>query len=357
MRVVVAMSGGVDSAVAAALLKQQGYEVIGITLLLYDPAPAPANAALRSCCGSAAIGAARRTAAALGIPHYYWDLREQFAEQVIVHFCAEYSQGRTPNSCLVCNHRLKFGLLMERAAGLGAECLASGHYARRQAAADGSWRLLQGRDTARDQSYFLFQLTQQQLKRLLLPIGEYTKDEVRRIAGELNLPVALRPDSQDICFALPNCREFLQRRHPELFRPGKILNTAGEVLGEHSGTAGFTLGQRKGLGLALGRRHYIVRIDAAENIIVLGSADEACRSVVYTERINWIAGRPPCLPCPVRAKVRSQGSGSRAQIEPADNGSVRVVFEEPQFAPAPGQAVVFWEGDELLGGGIITGSE
>ncbi|MEO0073633.1 MAG: tRNA 2-thiouridine(34) synthase MnmA, partial [candidate division WOR-3 bacterium] len=289
MRVVVAMSGGVDSSVAAALLQQQGHEVIGITLHLYDLPRASAGSAARSCCSSNAIRAARRAAATLGIPHYSLDFRKQFEEQVIAGFCTDYGRGRTPNPCLACNQRMKFGLLFERLTAFSADCLATGHYARVQRSADGSWQLLQAQDTARDQSYFLFQLTQERLSRLLLPLGEYTKTEIRRIARELNLPVADRKDSQDICFALPDCREFLKQRHPEFFRAGKILNTAGETIGEHSGIAGLTLGQRKGLGLALGTRNYIVHIDSEQNTIVLGTAEEAYRTVVYAESLNWIA--------------------------------------------------------------------
>lgn len=357
MRVAVAMSGGVDSSVAAALLRQQGYEVIGITLRLYDPAAHPASSASRSCCGSDAVRAARRAAAALKIPHYSWDFRQQFEEQVISTFCAGYGKGRTPNPCLVCNHRIKFGLLLERLPALSAQYLATGHYARVLCSTNGSWHLLQAQDPERDQSYFLFQLTQEQLSRLLLPIGELTKAEVRRIAQELGLPVAGRKDSQDICFALPSCREFLQKRHPEFFRPGQILDTSGQLLGQHSGIAGFTLGQRKGLGLALGTRRYVVRLDTEQNAIVLGTRADAHRSVVYAGELNWIAGTAPELPRRVWAKVRSQGEGSPALIEPEGSDRVRVVFEEPQFAPAPGQAVVFWHNRELLGGGIITGSQ
>uniref|UniRef100_A0A7C4CBJ3 tRNA-specific 2-thiouridylase MnmA n=1 Tax=candidate division WOR-3 bacterium TaxID=2052148 RepID=A0A7C4CBJ3_UNCW3 len=353
MKVVAALSGGVDSAVAAALLKEQGFDVIGVTMRLYEDGPERSDG--RGCCGSRAVREARRVAALLKIPFYALDFRQRFSEDVIEPFCNEYEQGRTPNPCIRCNEGIKFGALLERARELGAERVATGHYARIAWDDSGGRHLLKGADSEKEQSYFLHVLTQEQLMRTLFPVGDLKKRRVREIARELGLPNADRPESQEICFVPDDdYARFLKARRPGMFRPGPVLDTAGNVLGEHKGIAGFTVGQRKGLGIALGERRYVVRIDAAANAVVLGREDEARARVVVAERVNWIAGRPPLEAFWAVAKVRYQGEGGRALVEPLADGMVCVVFDEPQWAPTPGQAVVFWQGEELLGGGTIV---
>jgi tRNA-specific 2-thiouridylase len=371
VRVVAAMSGGVDSAVAAALLKEQGYDVVGVTMRLYDEGQGRGSSEAgsrelgvnsdgegsRGCCGGEGIRSAARAAAALGIPHYAWDFRDTFEREVIADFCSEYGRGRTPNPCLRCNSLVKFRYLLGRAQGLNAAVVATGHYARIVRDATGRWHLLRAVDASRDQSYFLYEMTQEQLGRVMMPLGGLCKSEVREWARRLGLPVAERPDSQEICFVPDDdYAGFLRRRRPELFRPGPVVDTAGRRLGGHQGLAAFTIGQRKGLGIALGERMYVVRLDAEVNTVVLGR-DEDCRHrVVEAGTLTWVAGAAPGTPCRVQARVRSQGQGSEVTLGALGPDRARVVFDEPQWAPTPGQAVVFWNGDEVLGGGTIEES-
>jgi len=392
------MSGGVDSSVAAALLQEQGYDVVGVTMRLFDEAELSADyadctdgsgnrkseianlkSALggRGCCGFGGSRDAARVAAKLGFPHYTWDFRREFDAAVIGDFCSEYGRARTPNPCLRCNEILKFAELLGRAAQLGAESIATGHYARivktgtvpRRANGDCpfagpcatprdcppfAWQLLKGVDATKDQSYFLHAMTQEQLSRVMMPVGGHTKTEVRELARKLDLPVAEKRESQDICFVLDNDYEaFLRRRRPELFRAGSVLDMSGNVLGQHEGIAGFTVGQRKGLGLAFGERRYVVRLDPEKNAVVLGTEDEARARVVEAGDARWVSGRAPVEPFRAEARVRYQGHGGTALVEPIGEGRVLVTFDEPQWAPTPGQAVVFWQGDCTLGGATI----
>jgi tRNA-specific 2-thiouridylase len=364
-RVLVAMSGGVDSSVAAALLREQGYDVVGVTMRLFDEQK---GAGGRGCCGVSMAKDAARVASKLGFAHYTWDFRKEFGEMVVADFCAEYGRGRTPNPCLRCNELVKFVVLLERAQQLGADYVATGHYARiaktgtvpRAARSGGlsavfaGWQLCRGADERKDQSYFLYTLTQTQMARLLLPVGDLTKPQVRDIARKLDLPVAEKPESQEICFVPDDDYvRFLREHRPEYFKPGPVLDTAGGVLGQHEGIAAFTVGQRKGLGLAFGERRYVVRLDAANNAVVLGSEREVYGRVVEGSDVRWVSGSVPDSPFRVWAKVRYQGKGGEALVETLDSGRVRVTFNEPQWAPTPGQAVVFWQGEVVLGGATI----
>ncbi|MEO0021590.1 MAG: tRNA 2-thiouridine(34) synthase MnmA [candidate division WOR-3 bacterium] len=350
MRVVAALSGGVDSAVAAALLKAQGYEVIGIHLLLAE--------CDSLCCGSAGALNARRVAAALNIPFYVLNLKAEFQRMVVEPFIAEYGRGRTPNPCIECNRRIKFDILRHRAAQLGAGLIATGHYARINRDENGVFHLRKGADHSKDQSYFLYTLNQEQLAGLLLPLGEYEKQEVRQRARELGLPNAEQKESQEICFIPDNdYAGFLRKRQPELFQPGPVYDTAGRLLGEHKGIVNFTIGQRKGLRMAFGDRRYVVKIDARQHAIYLGGEAEVYQTRVWSENVHWVAGRPPVGTVRVWAKVRYQGAGGSALVEPLPGDRVYVKFDQPQWAPTPGQAVVFWDGDEVLGGGTIEQSK
>jgi tRNA-specific 2-thiouridylase len=364
MRALVAMSGGVDSSVAAALLKEQGYDVVGVTMRLCDEGHGTRselperNSVMslggRGCCGFGGARDAARVAAKLGFPHYTWDFRKEFSRMVIDDFCAEYGRGRTPNPCLRCNELVKFTELLVRAAQLGAERIATGHYARIDEDAAGSWQLRKGVDGRKDQSYFLYAMTQEQLSRVLMPVGDYSKTDVRDLARKLELPVAEKPESQDICFVPDNdYGAFLTKQRPELFRPGPVLDTAGHVLGQHEGIAGFTIGQRKGLGLAFGERRYVIGLDPERNAVVLGTENEAHGLVVEAGDARWVSGRTPVEPFRAQARVRYQGKGGAATVEPRPGGAVRVTFDEPQWAPTPGQAVVFWQDDCVLGGATI----
>ncbi len=352
MRVVVAMSGGVDSAVAAGLLKAAGYEVIGVTMRLFDDRRTDVG---WGCCGFSGIEAAKRAAAILGIPFYVFDLRQEFARLVIDDFVAEYRRGRTPNPCIRCNEQIKFQLFRQKAKLLGAEFIATGHHARLQLDQQGRWHLYKGVDLNKDQSYFLYVLTQEQMRFLRLPVGEFTKEMVRQWAREFGLPNAERQESQEICF-IPgdDYIGFLRERDPELFQPGPIYDIYGRLLGEHQGIVGFTIGQRRGLGLAFGERRYVVRIDPERNAVIIGPAEAVYQREVEADDVRWPGGRPPADKLRAWAKVRSQGPGSWAEVTVLAPDRVRVVFEKKQWAPTPGQAVVFWGGEEVLGGGTIV---
>ncbi len=348
-RVVVAMSGGVDSSVAAALLAEEGFEAAGVAMRLPSPDGEPAPDS--PCCGVRGIEDARRVAAKIGIAFYALDFREEFRRAVIEDFVAAYAAGRTPNPCVRCNERLKFGRLLEKARAVGADHVATGHYARKDAA-DGRRLLRAGRGDD-DQSYFLYALSQEQLGAAVFPVGDMTKDEVRRIARERALPVHDKPASQDLCF-LPDgrYREFLRERCPQAFRPGPIMHVSGRVLGEHEGIAGFTVGQRRGLGVAHSEPLYVVEVRPEENAVVVGEREHVMREEILVGGVNWIAA-PPEGALSALVRIRYNHPGGRAELTPAGDGRVRVRFAEPQQAPCPGQAAVFYDGDLVLGGGTI----
>lgn len=355
MRVVVAMSGGVDSSVAAALLAQQGHEVIGLSMQLYDQSDG--RTTFGSCCTLDDLHDARRVAAHLGIPHYIVNFEEQFNRTVVADFVHEYAAGRTPIPCVHCNGDLKFSTLLERAAGFGADTVATGHYARVQLdAASGRVRLRRGRDAAKDQSYFLFTLTQAQLAHALFPVGDLDKPAVREHARALDLAVADKPDSHEICFVAAGDHAAFLEEHGVRPTAGTIRNTEGDVVGVHGGVHRFTVGQRKGLGLSSPIPLYVVGIDAASASVTVGPREALDRHEVSASGVNWIAGTPPPTGARVTAQIRHRHREAAGMIKPVGTDRVTLIFDEAQAAIAPGQALVMYQGDEVLGGGWIDDS-
>lgn len=355
--VAVAMSGGVDSSVAAALLVQRGYRVVGITLQIWQESQTDPRHA--GCCSLGAVVDARRVARILGIPHYVLNFREQFAQTVIADFIAEYRRGRTPNPCVQCNRYVKFDAFLQKADEVGAQFIATGHYARIQYdEKSGRWLLLKAVSREKDQSYVLFPMTQAQLSRTLLPLGDLpSKTETRVLARELGLPVADKPDSQEICFVAEagGYREFLRRRVPGAMQAGEIRDVHGNLLGRHSGIAFFTIGQRRGLGLS-GHREplYVVDIDAENNVVIVGSEEHLYCRRFLVEGVNWIAFDRLTKPLAVEARIRYNMPEAPATIFPAEDATcVEVEFDLPQRAITPGQAAVFYQGDVVVGGGTI----
>jgi tRNA-specific 2-thiouridylase len=341
-KVAVALSGGVDSSAAALLLKEAAYEVMGIHMRLWD-SPRCDYQAHR----------AENICLILGIPYYEVDLQKEFESCVVDYFCREYQQGRTPNPCVVCNQCIKFGLLLDKAFSLGADYLATGHYARVEHSSDGH-RLLKAADTRRDQSYFLYTLTQERLGHVLFPLGEHSRDEAKQMVKQAGLPTATR-SSQDICFiSQKNYGAFLSQRFPTL--PGDIVDTHGKILGQHRGIVFYTIGQRHGLGLASGKPLYVVRIEPESNRIVLGHEKELYSQKLTAQKLNWISGKAPQQPITARAKIRYKSKEAEASLF-FRNDSVDVHFAQPQKAVTPGQAIVFYNRDEVLGGGIIDSNE
>ncbi|OGN97247.1 MAG: tRNA 2-thiouridine(34) synthase MnmA [Chloroflexi bacterium RBG_13_51_36] len=341
-KVAVALSGGVDSAAAALLLTRAAYEVIGIHMRLRD-SPSFDDHAHR----------AADICRILGIPYHQLDLQKEFESCVVDYFCREYRHGRTPNPCVACNHYVKFGLLLDKALSLGADYLATGHYAKVEHSRHGH-RLLKAADTRRDQSYFLYTLTQEKLGRVLFPLGEHNKDEVKQMAMQAGLPTATK-SSQDICFiSRKNYGAFLSQRFPTL--PGEVVDTRGRKLGQHRGIAFYTVGQRHGLGLASGKPLYVIRIEPESNRIVLGHEEELYSRKLTAHNLNWISGKIPRESITARAKIRYKSKETEATLS-FRNDSVDVHFAQPQKAVTPGQAIVFYNVDEVLGGGIIDSVE
>jgi tRNA-uridine 2-sulfurtransferase len=348
--VLVAMSGGVDSSVAACLLAEQGYEVIGSHLTLVHT-----GGVEHGCCGPGAEADARAVARRAGIPFEVVDLSEQFDERVVGEYVSEHAAGRTPNPCVRCNERIKFGAFLDRADELGADLVATGHYVRTVPAADGGWRLLRGRDRAKDQSYVLAGLSQAQVARSRFPVGALTKAETRTHAERLGLPVAAKPDSQDLCFApAADSMGFLEERAPHLVRGGEVVDPAGRVLGAHRGVHRFTIGQRRGLGISTRDRSYVVDVDAPNNRVVVGPSSLLARRGLRAERVSWIS-RPPEGPVEAEVKIRYRGPDVTAVVEPLPDRRAQVRFRSPQRAVTPGQQVAFYAGEEVLGAGTIAG--
>ena len=355
-RIVVGMSGGVDSSVAAALLVEAGHDVVGVTMRVWPwRESAQATSRFGSCCGSDAVDDARRVARTLGIPYYLLNLADEFDRAVIGPFAEAYRRGRTPVPCVACNTDLKFGSLLARARAWDAAAVATGHYARvARDRATGRWILRRARDLRKDQSDFLWPLTQAQLAAARFPIGELTKEEVRAHARRLRLTTADKPESQEICFVPDgNYREFLRARDPALFREGAIVDREGRPLGRHPGVAAFTIGQRKGLGLAGNRPLYVVDLDAETDRVTVGAAAHLDRDRLEVSRAHFIAGEPPTQPLRVTAKIRHNHEPAAATVRPLEPGRAEVVFAAAQRAITPGQSCVWYHGDEVVGGGVI----
>lgn len=346
----VAMSGGVDSSVAAALLKEQNYNVIGITCQIW---PEGAQSEGQGCCSLDAVEDARRVAAHLDIPHYVLNLRQQFEEAVIQDFIDEYAAGRTPNPCVRCNERVKFQTLLERAETLGADYLATGHYAVIRRGDDGSFQLHRAHDHSKDQSYVLYMLGQYELSRTLFPLGGFSKDAIREMARGYGLQVWKKPDSQEICFVSRNgYKEFITQRRPELASAGAILDLDGKQVGQHSGAVGYTIGQRRGIGVASSQPLYVVDIDSARNTITVGPDSALLARSVVLDDMKWVAGSAPSDEIAVTCKVRYNMPTVPALARLAQEGW-EIVFEKPERAPTPGQAAVVFQDSLVLGGGTI----
>ena len=349
------MSGGVDSSVAAALLAREGHEVIGLSMQLYDHSAAEPGGRPRSgtCCTIDDLHDARRVAASLGIPHYIMNFERQFDEKVVSNFVQEYASGRTPIPCVHCNGDLKFATLASRAGALGAPFVGTGHYARVEQDASGSYLLKRGFDRAKDQSYFLFTLTQEGLSHAIFPVGALEKGTVRELAREMGLTVSDKPDSHEICFVADGDHAAFLEGHGLAASPGAIHDVSGKVLGTHEGVHHFTVGQRKGLGISSPIRLYVVGIDADRSAVTVGPREALERTELTASRVNWIAGAPPSPGARATAQIRHRHPEAGVSIVPLDDGRVAARFDEPQHAITPGQAVVFYDGEVVLGGGWI----
>jgi tRNA-specific 2-thiouridylase len=349
--VLVAMSGGVDSSVAACLLLEQGYEVVGSHMNLVH-----LHGVEHGCCGPTARADAAEVARIAGIPFEIADLSDRFASAVIDEFVAEHGAGRTPNPCSTCNAQIKFGAFLDRADRLGIESVSTGHYVRTSRDRKGRWHLLRGADPAKDQTYMLHMLGQRELARSLFPVGSLSKAETRRHAARLGLPVATKPDSQELCFApAGDAGGFVRSVAPHLVRSGDVVDPSGRTLARHDGTYAFTVGQRRGLGVATGERAYVVDVDVKTNRVMVGPDSLLSRRGLVADRVAWVAGDPPADgPFEAAVRIRYRGEDAPAVIEPVAGDRFRVEFRTPQRAVAPGQSAVVYRGDELLGGGRIV---
>lgn len=353
-KVVVGMSGGVDSSVAAYLLKEQGYDVIGVTMQIWQEEEPAVQEENGGCCGLSAVDDARRVAAGLGIPYYVMNFRDEFKKYVTDYFVEEYLHGRTPNPCIACNRYVKWEALLRRSLSIGADYIATGHYARVEWLENGRYALRRSATLRKDQTYALYNLTQDQLRRTLMPVGEYEKEEVRQIAAQIGLRVADKPDSQDICFVPDGDYASYVQEHAGMEIPeGNFVAPDGRVLGRHKGITHYTVGQRKGLGLALGYPAFVLEIRPETNEVVVGTAGESVSDVVYADSLNFMSVEDLTEPKRVFAKIRYNHKGAWCTVEKTGTDEIRCTFEEPQRAAAPGQAVVLYDGDYVLGGGTI----
>ena len=347
-KVILAMSGGVDSSTAALLLGRSGYEVTGVHMNMGDFAEQPGTG---SHSDSSACDA-KKVAELLGIEFNVIDVSREF-EKIIEYFCSQYNSGRTPNPCVVCNRGIKFRTLIEYAGSTGADFVSTGHYARVEKA-DGRFQLRKGLDKKKDQSYMLFNLTQEQLSKTIFPLGDKTKEEVRRAAKEANLPVLDKEESQDICFAGEGeYLSIIEKRTPDKITSGEIVDTGGNVIGTHKGFQNFTIGQRRGIGIARGKPQYVIAIDACKNRVVIGDREELLTRTFSVRECNWISFDKPAKPIHCQVRIRYAHKETPAKVEPSGEDGAAVTFEEPQRAVTPGQAAVFYDGDKVLGGGFI----
>lgn len=355
-KVVVGMSGGVDSSVAAYLLKEQGYDVIGVTMQIWQEEEREVEEENGGCCGLSAVEDARRVAQTLGIPHYVMNFRKEFKEKVIDYFCEEYLHARTPNPCIACNRYIKWESLLKRCLDIGADYIATGHYSQIEKLETGRYALKKSKTLKKDQTYALYNLTQNQLSRTLMPVGQYSKDEIRKIAEDLGLSVANKPDSQDICFVDHDYGQFIEKMTGMEIPTGNFVDPAGKILGKHKGIIYYTVGQRRGLGLSLKAPGYVIGVDESSNEVVVGSKEQLLSNVLYGNQVN-------CMSVPefhegmrLRAKIRYNSPEVLCRVYKVGEDQIKVVFEEPQRAITPGQAVVFYDGDFVAGGATILRS-
>lgn len=354
-KVVIGMSGGVDSSVAAYILKEQGYDVIGITMQVW-PSDEEYEEREGGCCSLSAVNDARRVADKLDIPYYVMNFKEVFEKKVINYFIDEYIAGRTPNPCIACNRHIKFDELLKKALALGADYVATGHYAKVVKDEEtGRFILLRPEDKRKDQTYALYNLTQEQLSHTLMPLSEHTKDEIRKIAEEIGLPVAHKKDSEEICFIPDNDHgNFIKKWVPKKVKPGSFVDKSGKKLGTHKGIVYYTIGQRKGLGLALGKPVFVSEIIPETNTVVIGDEGEIFKTTLIAGDLNFIPFDKLEKEMKLAAKIRYNSKESPATIKPVSDDEVMVVFDIPQRAITKGQSVVFYDGDVVVGGGIIN---